>query len=535
MAQSSQDRRAIATGVSGARFRAADRGIQERFTCVRDNLAMLKVVYLCVTDQHDLRLVALAGFMCLFACFTACNIYARAGEARGGRRLLWIVAASFVFGCGVWTTHFVAELAYQPGIPVGYDPGVTALSAVLAVGVTLLGVIIALEFNPGIGGAIVGLSVGALHYTGVMAMLAPASFHWNPEYVLVSLAIAVVLSTAAFETMARGPELRRRVAASVLLLLGIVGLHFTGMAALTLAFDPTVAVPSAALAPGLLATAVAGVSAVIITAGLASAIADGQLAQRAKAESAKLAARIEERTNELHDAQTELLRQERLATMGQLTATVAHELRNPLSAVRNSLFAVRETLKAHGIDLDRPLNRAERSISRCDRIISDLLEYTRKAELRRATVVADEWIAAAVASYQLPPGIRLERDCGAPGCEVFWDADAIRRVLANVIENAAQALGDNDGERRITVSTRAIDRQLVLAVADTGPGIAADVLPKVFEPLYSTKSFGTGLGLPAVKQIVEQHGGTVQIESAPGAGTKVAIRLPLSPAGAMAA
>ncbi|HXQ53399.1 MAG TPA: MHYT domain-containing protein [Stellaceae bacterium] len=496
---------------------------------------MLKVIYLCVTEQHDLRLVALAGFICLFACFTACNIFARAGEARGGRRLLWVAAVSFVFGCGVWTTHFVAELAYRPGLPVSYDPGITALSAVLAVAVTLMGIVVALEFRPLVGGALVGLAVGAMHYTGVMAMRAPAVFHWNLACVVVSIAVGVALAAAAFEVLSRRSELRRRAAASVILVLAIVGLHFTAMAALTLEFDPSIAVPSAALASGLLATTVAGVAAVVITIGLASAIADGQLAQRARSEAANLAERIEQRTAELHEAQAELLRNERLATMGQLTATVAHELRNPLIAVRNSLFAVRETLKSHGIDLDRPLSRAERNISRCDRIISDLLEYTRKAELRRATFIADDWIADTVDSYKLPPGIALERDCGAPGCAVFWDADAIRRVLANVIENAAQALGDSGGDRRIVVYTRVADERFVVGVADNGPGIPAEILPKVFEPLFSTKGFGTGLGLPAVKQIVEQHGGTVHIESAPGDGTQVVIRLPLAQANSLAA
>ena len=98
----------------------------------------------------------------------------------------------------------------------------------------------------------------------------------------------------------------------------------------------------------------------------------------------ELARRVEERTAELRAAQGELVRKERLSALGQLTATMAHELRNPLSAIRNTLFAVKETAANKGIDLERPITRVERSVTRCDRIINDLLDYTRVKELHLA-------------------------------------------------------------------------------------------------------------------------------------------------------
>ena len=238
----------------------------------------------------------------------------------------------------------------------------------------------------------------------------------------------------------------------------------------------------------------------------------------------ELARRVEERTAELKAAHGELVRKERLSALGQLTATMAHELRNPLSAIRNTLFAVKETAANKGVDLERPLTRVERSVARCDRIINDLLDYTRVKELHLAELVPDPWIEEVLSEQRLPAGIELERRLNAD-CTIAIDPERVRRVLINLIDNAAQAMPEDARERKITVTTALVDDRFEFVVADTGGGIPADVLPKVFEPLFSTKSFGTGLGLPMVKQIVEQHGGTITIASEAGKGTRVTVRL----------
>ena len=244
----------------------------------------------------------------------------------------------------------------------------------------------------------------------------------------------------------------------------------------------------------------------------------------------ELTRRVDERTAELRSAQEELLRSERLSVLGRLTATVAHELRNPLSAIRNSIYALKEVVAGKGLTLDRPLARIERSIGRCDRIVTDLLDYARSRHLQRAPHVLEDWLAEVLDEQKLPENVTLSRDFGASGVVVAFDPDRLRRVIVNLVENAAQSLGDAEREGRgveIAVETRQSDRHIKIAVIDTGQGIPPDVLPKIFEPLFSTKSFGTGLGLPTVKQIVEQHGGEIEVSSEPGAGTRVLVRLPL--------
>jgi signal transduction histidine kinase len=226
--------------------------------------------------------------------------------------------------------------------------------------------------------------------------------------------------------------------------------------------------------------------------------------------------------------EAELLKKERLSVLGQLTATVAHELRNPLSAIRNTLFSVKEMANGAGLELDRPISRMERSIERCNRIIGDLLEYARHRELRRASVDFETWLHEVVVDQQVPAGITLTEDFHAPAQPVTIDGERVRRVVINLIENAAQALGElpADGERRITVQTSADEDDVAIRVVDTGSGIPAENLARIFEPLFSTKSFGTGLGLATVKQIVGQHGGTIDVDSTVGQGTCFTIRLP---------
>jgi PAS domain S-box-containing protein len=261
---------------------------------------------------------------------------------------------------------------------------------------------------------------------------------------------------------------------------------------------------------------------------LLCATAEAEAAKRAlEAANQDLERRVAERTAELRATQDELLRKERLSTLGKLTATVAHELRNPLSAIRNSMHVLRGLAGESNLVYGRPLGRIERCVTRCDHIISDLIDYSHARKLTRRVIRLDEWLRACLDGREIAEDIALELRLDAPGVTVRLDGDRFASAIVNLVDNAAQAIEENaDGaERRITVATHAGDDACIV-IADTGPGIAADVLPKVFDPLFSTKSFGTGLGLPTVKQVVEQHDGTVTITSTVGRGTSVEIRLP---------
>ena len=248
----------------------------------------------------------------------------------------------------------------------------------------------------------------------------------------------------------------------------------------------------------------------------------------------ELERRVEERTAELRAAQADLLRQERLATLGQLTATVSHELRNPLGVIRTSIFIVGDGLNGATPRVQRALERIDRSVIRCDRIIDELLDFTRISGLEPEPTPIDAWLDATLKEQALPAGITLRRDFGLADTTVPFDHDRFRRAIINVFDNACQAMTGEVGPEEaadaddsvLSVTTRGKNGRVEVIFEDRGPGIPADVLPKIFEPLFSTKGFGVGLGLPVVKQIMEQHGGGIEIDGAGTSGTRVCLWLP---------
>ena len=239
----------------------------------------------------------------------------------------------------------------------------------------------------------------------------------------------------------------------------------------------------------------------------------------------ELEQRVEQRTRELHEAQAELIKKDRLATLGQLTATVSHELRNPLGAMRTSAYVLEKSLPAGNEPARKAIARIDRGIVRCDRIIDELLDFTRSTTIDREPVPVDRWLAEVLSEQPVPDGIRLETDLWLGNLVAMIDPGRMRRAVINLVENACQAIAgqaawdEAAGGVLVTVSTALVGGCVEIRVADNGPGLAADVRERIFEPLFSTKTFGVGLGLPTVRQVLEQHGGSVETESEPGVGT----------------
>jgi signal transduction histidine kinase len=196
-------------------------------------------------------------------------------------------------------------------------------------------------------------------------------------------------------------------------------------------------------------------------------------------------------------------------------------LRNPLGVIRTSAFTVSRGLDGEGTRARRALERIERSVVRCDRIIDELLDFTRITELELEPTPLDSWLERTLAEQNLPPEVELRRKFGATAATVTLDRDRFRRAVINVFDNACQAMTDPDTRDRgatdsvLTVTTQVSEDRVEIVFEDNGPGIPSDVHPMIFEPLFSTKGFGVGLGLSVVRQIVEQHGGGIEIDSVP--------------------
>ncbi|WP_309088037.1 ATP-binding protein [Phenylobacterium sp.] len=227
-------------------------------------------VLTCVYEGHDLRLVAAAALICATACLAAFGFHLRSLRTRDGMRWAWTGFSGLAAGAGVWATHFVAMLAYQPHLPVGYDPVGTAASLAISVGGMLLGfglpVLARNRAGQLAGGAVTGATVGAMHYTGILAMRAQAQMVWEPVYLTASIVLGVVLAMLAFGARGRLRGPRALFVPAVILVLAICSLHFTGMTALTLAPDPTLAPPAEAMGRGKLAVAAGGLAVLILAA-----------------------------------------------------------------------------------------------------------------------------------------------------------------------------------------------------------------------------------------------------------------------------
>lgn len=239
---------------------------------------------------------------------------------------------------------------------------------------------------------------------------------------------------------------------------------------------------------------------------------------------------VEERSRELKEAQQELVRSERLAAIGQLTGTVSHELRNPLGTIRSSFAIVGNHLQTTHGPVARALERIERNIDRCVTIIDELLAYTRVRDIHLEAVAVDDWLTDQIVDEDVPHTISVVLDCQS-GATLLMDRERLRRAILNLLQNAWQAFTESEHEcaqPTVAITTRLEDQYLTLSIADNGPGIPEDIRERIFDPLFSTKSFGVGLGLPLVRQIVDQHGGEITVDTALGEGTTITLRLPLS-------
>ena len=239
----------------------------------------------------------------------------------------------------------------------------------------------------------------------------------------------------------------------------------------------------------------------------------------------------------LRDAQDALVKKGRLEQMGQLTATIAHELRNPLGAVRTSAFVMEKRLKNSGLDLDAQFNRIKNGVTRCDNIIAQLLDFSRGKQLDCKLLNLDDWLSKIVEeeAARLPANISIQCLLGLGGLHVSFDPGRLQRAILNLISNASEAMVGLDGsgaksdmpEATITLMTRVDGGFVNLKVSDNGPGMSPEIINKIREPLFTTKSFGTGLGVPVIEQVAAQHGGSLLIESNLGVGSTFTLCLPV--------
>jgi signal transduction histidine kinase len=524
-----------------------------------------------VHSHHDPFLVGLAALICLFACYTALSLLGNAGELTHARRQLWGVAAAVVAGCGAWATHFVAMLAWRPDLQVGYDLGLTIWSVVLSVTGSWAGIALMLNkrhedrSGAAMAGGIAGASMSAMHYMGMAAVRIPAIIHHDRLTMAASVVVVVGMAAAAFliadqpdgqphgqpeRQPARRSGYKRRIGGAVVFAAGICGLHFIGMAGVSLAPNPLLDVPRYVLAPTSLAIAVAAVTVMIVAFGLAGSIIDQHLASRAAREAKRLRSYI----TELEATQRELK-----ATTGELTtaleaaaaasqakshflATMSHELRTPLNAIIG--FADLMVTEIHGPLGDEQYRDYARLVSDSGShllsLINDVLDLARldASQLTLAEDIIDVDRMLHDSVRMIGPqadkaGVSVSWLSEASGFHLNADTRRVRQVMLNLLSNAVKFTPKGGS---ITIDAKPNGNSgiggFTIAITDTGIGMSPEEIPVALERFgqidngLDRRFEGTGLGLPLAKLLMEIHGGAMILSSTPGFGTSVILSFP---------
>jgi len=246
----------------------------------------------------------------------------------------------------------------------------------------------------------------------------------------------------------------------------------------------------------------------------------------------QLEEKVKERTTALEAAQERMIRQERLATMGQLAGQVGHELRNSLGVISNAIYYINTV----GFDSNEVIRECfqliQTSINDATRIVNDLLGFARVRKSDPSSVQVHELVEQILSQLPTPENIQIELDIPPNLPDLYVDPHQVKQVLTNLITNAYQSMSPSKSSEilnggKLIIAARKLDAFIELSVSDTGTGIPPENRDKIFTPLFTTKSTGIGFGLTVCKNLVEANQGNIEFESEVGEGTVFTLKLPI--------
>jgi PAS domain S-box-containing protein len=248
---------------------------------------------------------------------------------------------------------------------------------------------------------------------------------------------------------------------------------------------------------------------------------------------ASLEQRVAERTAQLEEAQEQLVRQGKLAVLGQMAGSVGHELRNPLGVISNAIYFLKMVQTDAPDKVKEYLNLIEKNVHISDKIVGDLLDFTRVKSAERKPVSVSELIHQTLERFPAPASVQVELDLPADLPQVYADPQQVVQILGNLSLNACQAMVASSSTTgvlqggKLTISACAQGDMMNIAVQDTGIGISPENMRKLFEPLFTTKPKGIGLGLAVCQKLADANGGGLKVQSEAGVGSTFTLYLPL--------
>ena len=232
---------------------------------------------------------------------------------------------------------------------------------------------------------------------------------------------------------------------------------------------------------------------------------------------------VEERTKELKDAQEQLVRREKLAILGQLAGGVGHELRNPLGVISNAVYYLKMVQPDADETVIEYLETISEEVNRSTQIVSDLMDFSRIKSVEREETAVSDLISEVLEKQPVPENVKMATTIPSDLPPVFIDLRRIRQVFDNLITNACHAMPEGG---KLNISAIAEQDKVHVSFTDTGSGISEVNMEKVFEPLFTTKARGIGLGLAVSRNLVEANGGSIEVESAEDKGSTFTVILP---------
>lgn len=421
--------------------------------------------------------------------------------------------------------HFVAMLAFMLPMPMSYDVGLTVLSLILAIMAASGGFYFI--SRPGVSrprlvlsGVFMGVAISGMHYTGMAAMRGPVELSYDSLWFALSVIIAIGAATAALWLAFRTTEAGQKLAAAIVMGLAISGMHYTGMRAAVFTAHATMedAHEDVTLDRTTLALAIAGFTLADLAALFAS------VSKRKRADEA------------LRQTQADLAHIQRVTTMGELAASISHEVMQPLGAVVTNAQAALRWLGAQPPDLDevrQALGGAVKDGFRAAEIIGRIRNLIKKEPLRKDALEVNEAIVEVIALTRgevMKNNVSVQTQLAEGLPLIQGDRVQLQQVILNLIVNAVEAMsGVSDGSRELLIGTGtdASDRVLV-AVHDSGPGLNPESFERLFDSFYTTKPGGMGMGLSICRSIVEAHGGRIWATPNAGPGITVQFTLPIN-------
>lgn len=531
-------------------------------------------INLSLISTNSIGLIVLS-FVISITCSTFCFYIVEVAKntADPNARKIAIVSGALTLGCSVWSMHFIGLLALRICAPVTYNMAITLISVLPSMLASFLA--FNLFIHPRVGqlrlmvsGALVGAGIGAMHYVGMQAMVMAPYIRYQPSWFSLSIVVAIALSTFSL-WLANSDFTRELKAWKRIILCGTVlgcavcFMHYLGMEAAVFVGKPITPAPVAPDGTTALATAITfGMLFICVNGVGLNLIKYREIAQAAQKESEEQQSLIKQ----LKETQQQLLQSEKMASIGQLAAGIAHEINNPIGFVYSNvntlenyvktLFDViarykefHSHLKLAGEDLSIITAIEKNSdIAYIEEDIHELLKESMDGLKRVKDIVQSlkefahvdirEWAIADIhqgldttlniVKNEIKYKATVEKHYGNIP-QINCIIAQLNQVFMNLLVNAAQAIQERGV---ITISTGMSKKEgedwVWIKVADTGSGIAPEHLNRVFDPFFTTKPVGngTGLGLSLSYGIIESHGGQIKVESELGRGTSFTILLP---------